>query len=110
LRLDHPAILEQHAQIFFSQDQYWVKDLTGQRSVQVNRQPIAFQAPLKLNDTLALSPQGPAFRFLGEGRLIELTEPPMDEPGSDQERGGAEQKRVDKQSDKRPSFIKKILH
>ncbi len=77
--LDHPAIFDHHAQIFFSQDQYWIKDLTGQKSVRINGQPIAFQSPLKLNDEVALSPQGPFFRFLGEGRLAEVEEPAREE-------------------------------
>ncbi len=70
--LDHPAISDQQAQIFFSQNQYWIKDLTGRGSVQVNRQPIVYQTPLKPNDEVALSPQGPVFQFLGEGRLAEV--------------------------------------
>jgi hypothetical protein len=78
--LDHPAIFDQHAQVFFSQNQYWIKDLTGQKSVQINGQPVAFQSPLKLNDEVALSPQGPFFRFLGEGRLAEVEELPSEEP------------------------------
>lgn len=73
--LDHPAIFDQQAQIFFSQNQYWIKDLTGRGSVQVNRQPIVYQAPLKPNDEVALSPQGPVFSFLGEGRLAEVIRP-----------------------------------
>lgn len=78
--LDHPAIFDQHAQVFFSQNQYWIKDLTGQQSVRINGQPVAFQSPLKLNDEVALSPQGPFFRFLGEGRLAEVEEPSSEEP------------------------------
>jgi pSer/pThr/pTyr-binding forkhead associated (FHA) protein len=86
--LDHPAIFDHHAQIFFSQNQYWLKDMTGQKSVQINRQPIGFQAPLKPNDDLALSPQGPVFRFLGEGRFAEVEESP----------GGESMKPVDKRA------------
>lgn len=78
--LDHPAIFELHAQIFFSQNQYWVKDITGQRLIRINRQPIDFKSSLKLNDIVALSPQGPVFRFLGDGRLAEVTEPSVEEP------------------------------
>lgn len=74
-KLDHPSILGQHAQIFFSQSQYWVKDLTGTNSVRLNGRPTGLQAPLKTNDELALSPAGPVFRFLGEGRLAEIEEP-----------------------------------
>lgn len=74
-KLDHPAILDQQAQIFFSQNQYWIKDLTGQGAVQVNRQPIAYQTPLNPNDEISLSHQGPVFSFLGEGRLVEVLDP-----------------------------------
>ena len=76
--MNHPALSDQHAQIFFGQDQYRVKDLTGQKLVRINRQPVGFEAPLKPNDELALSPQGPVFRFYGEGRLGEIEEA-MDE-------------------------------
>lgn len=75
LVLDHPGIFDQHAQVFFSQNQYWIKDLTGKGLIFINRRPIGFQAPLKLNDHVALSPQGPFFQVFGEGRLGEIEEP-----------------------------------
>lgn len=71
-KLDHPEILDQHAQIFFNQNQYWIKDLTGQGVVHVNKQPIALQTHLNLNDEISLSQKGPVFSFLGEGRLAEV--------------------------------------
>jgi len=80
LVLDHPSIFEQHAQVFFSQNQYWIKDLTGQRLISINRQPIEFQAPLKVNDDLALSPQGPFFHVFGEGRWGEVEEAQEEKP------------------------------
>ena len=73
--IDHPAIFDHHAQIFFSQNQYWIKDLTGQKAVQINRMPLSSETPLKLNDDVSLSSRGPVFRFLGEGRLAEISEP-----------------------------------
>lgn len=73
--LDHPSVLDQHAQLFFSQNQYWIKDLTGRQSVSINGQPINIKVPLNPDDQLALSPQGPRFRFLGGGRLAEIEEP-----------------------------------
>ncbi len=73
--LDHPGLLDQHAQIFFSQDQYWVKDLTGKQLVRVNGLPINVQAPLAADNRLSLSAAGPTFRFLGAGRLAEIEEP-----------------------------------
>jgi len=74
LVLDHPGIFDLHAQIFFSQNQYWIKDLTGKGLLLINRQAIRFQAPLKLHDHIALSPQGPFFQVFGEGRLGEVEE------------------------------------
>jgi len=73
--LDHPALLDQHAQIFFSQDQYWVKDLTGRQLVRLNGLPVNVQAPLAPDNRLYLSDAGPAFRFLGSGRLAEIEQP-----------------------------------
>jgi pSer/pThr/pTyr-binding forkhead associated (FHA) protein len=72
--IDHPAVLDRHAQIFFHQDHYWVKDLTGQNLVMINRQPISTEVALTAEDELALSPQGPCFRFLGGGRFAEVEE------------------------------------
>lgn len=75
--MDHPAILDLHAQIFFAQTQYWVKDLTGKDVIRVNGQPVSIKgSPIGTNDLLSLSPQGPVFRFLGEGRLAEVEESP----------------------------------
>jgi pSer/pThr/pTyr-binding forkhead associated (FHA) protein len=78
--LDHPALSDEHALFFFSQDHYWVKDLTGQGLVQVNRQPVSVQTPLNPSDEVALTPKGPVFRFLGNGRLAEVEEQPPDAP------------------------------
>jgi pSer/pThr/pTyr-binding forkhead associated (FHA) protein len=82
--LNHPSVFDQHAQIFFSHDQYWVKDLTGQQSVSINGQAINIKAPLNPDNQLSLSHQGPRFRFLGGGRLAEIEEPipeaPVDKP------------------------------
>jgi len=78
--LDNPVILDKHAQIFFAQDQYHIKDLTGKNMLSVNGRPIEFESPICSDDILALSPQGPRFRFLGGGRLMEIEEPEQDVP------------------------------
>jgi pSer/pThr/pTyr-binding forkhead associated (FHA) protein len=72
LSMNHPAVLDLHAQIFFSQDQYWIKDLTGQMLISINGQPVNFQSPLTPEDLVALTPQGPTFRFLNGGRFAEI--------------------------------------
>jgi hypothetical protein len=88
-KLDLPAILDQHAQIFFSRNQYWVKDLTGLGSISINGQSIGLQAPLKSDDRLSLTAQGPVFRFLGDGRLAEI---PLPSPGESTPVRGAQKR------------------
>jgi len=75
LVLPFPGIQEAHAQVFFSQGQYWVKDLTGLGVVKVAGQPVGTQVPLNLQDELSLGPRGPVFRFMGEGRFAEVAAP-----------------------------------
>ena len=70
--LEHPEILDHHAQFFFSQDQYWVKDMTGKNLISIDGRPVANQSELNPDSILALSPNGPTFRFLGGGRLAEF--------------------------------------
>ena len=71
-RLDHPAVLECHAQIFYCRDQYWIKDLTGKNLVRINGRSVEGQEMLEPDQCLSLSAQGPDFRFLGGGRLAEI--------------------------------------
>jgi pSer/pThr/pTyr-binding forkhead associated (FHA) protein len=104
--IDHPAIFEQHAQIFFSQNEYWIMDLTGQRCIQVNGQTVALKARLKPNDELALSPSGPYFRYLGEGRIVEM-EKPVEDPMAGEE--PSEKTPVTKDTKKPSSVFKKFF-
>jgi len=108
--LDHPAILDRHAQIFFGQDQYWVKDLTGQKLISINGQRLHLQAPLNLNDTLDLSPQGPSFRFLGGGRLAEVEEEPASEESLSAPYNKEETPQQDRGRKGAMSILKKFLH
>jgi pSer/pThr/pTyr-binding forkhead associated (FHA) protein len=71
-RLDHPAVFERHAQIYYYQEQYWIKDLTGKNMVQINGRSVEGQGVLEPDHRLSLSAQGPDFRFLGGGRLAEI--------------------------------------
>jgi len=66
--LNHPEVLDFHAEIFFSEDQYWIKDLTGRKMISVNEQ-LVDMAPLNIDDLVSLSPHGPRFRFLEGGCL-----------------------------------------
>ena len=42
-QLDHTLILDEHAQIFFFEKNYWIKDLTGQSQVCRNGKPVETQ-------------------------------------------------------------------
>lgn len=70
--LDHPDIHAHHAQFFFNEGQYCVKDMTGKNLISIDGRSIGTQAILNPNNTLSLSPNGPTFRFLGGGRLAEF--------------------------------------
>ena len=91
--LDHASLLDRHAEFFFSDEQYWVRDLTGAGTVQINRRPAGPSGlPVSMNDELLLAPGGPAFRFLGQGRFVELDvqaeqEPPEKTEDDDRQTG-----------------------
>ncbi len=80
--LQHPALLDQHAQIFFRDNQYQVKDLTGRGLITINQRPVQSEAALPPDATLALTAQGPTFQFLGDGRLAELEAPVKPQPAA----------------------------
>jgi pSer/pThr/pTyr-binding forkhead associated (FHA) protein len=75
----HPNILGNHAQIVFSQGAYRIRDLTGKNLIKVNGRTIEYETSLAADDVIYLSPNGPALRFLGEGRLAEHEETPDEE-------------------------------
>jgi pSer/pThr/pTyr-binding forkhead associated (FHA) protein len=78
--INHPGLNDQQSQIFFHQNRYWIKDLTGTQAVTIDGVPCGTQAPLHPDAMVALSPQGPKFRFLEGGRLAEIEDPPPAPP------------------------------
>ena len=70
--IDHPEIKDLHVQLFYSNNQYWIKDLTGLKLVCISDQTVENGMQLNANDEISLSPNGPFFRYLGNGRLAEL--------------------------------------
>ena len=73
-KIEDAALSNKHAEIFFRDGQYWVRDLTGTQNVFVDGRAIASETPLMPDNKLALTHQGPTFRFLGDGRLDEIKE------------------------------------
>lgn len=76
------SLQERHAQILIAQGRYIVKDLTGKGIVRVDGRPAGDQTPLEPDSVLSLGPQGPSFRFLGGGRLVEIPKPESFSPSS----------------------------
>lgn len=74
-RLDHPLLLDEHARIFFAEESYWIKDLTGKKLICHNGHALGSQVALQANDEIALTEKGPFFKFLGGGRLAEIDKP-----------------------------------
>lgn len=72
--IDRPELLDQHLQIFFHQNGYWLKDLSGRQTVSVNGSPVKKLAALSPSDIISLTAGGPAFQFHAGGRLIEHKE------------------------------------
>ncbi len=66
------ALAGRHVQIFFNENDYYAKDLTGRNVVTINGRPVGNQAVLAQGAELSLTDQGPKFKFLGGGRLAEI--------------------------------------
>ena len=109
IRIDHPDILEQHAQIFFSQGQYWIKDLTGKNQITIDGSPVPTQASLQPENRLSLSSNGPIFRFLGAGRLAEIEEAPLQKTDAPSQAPEAFSSSQQKKRTVPPKAAKKIL-
>ncbi|MCP4721286.1 MAG: FHA domain-containing protein [Desulfobacteraceae bacterium] len=107
LPLEHPSLAEQHAQFFFSQGSYRIKDLTGRNSILINNQPIISPAALTPGDKVYLTMDGPAFQFMEGGRMAEMNIPRqeaingLENPDS--------QKNKEEIVKKKGSFFKKIF-
>ena len=70
--LQSPGMSRQHLQIFYSRGEYWVKNLVGVSIVAVNHVKMDTEVQLKPLDEIECCPGGPTFRFIGEGRLVEV--------------------------------------
>ncbi|MCB2147144.1 MAG: FHA domain-containing protein [Deltaproteobacteria bacterium] len=66
------ALAGRHLQIFFNENEYYAKDLTGRSTVSINGRPVGTQSVLAQGAELSLTDRGPKFRFLGGGRLAEI--------------------------------------
>ena len=89
-----------------------MKDLTGQELLSIDGQPVSVQAALRPDNRLAFSPQGPIFRFLGAGRLVEIEEAAPEQPNqapADKDERREQEDRADGGPSRSGSFLKKLL-
>ncbi len=81
--IEHSALLAEHAQIYYYDNSYHIKDLTGRGLVAINGKSLSDEASLVADTCVSLSDTGPTFQFLGEGRLAEIeTLPHVDDAGN----------------------------
>ncbi len=99
--LEFPGILDRHAQIFHSQNRYWIKDLSGQKMILLNGIPLDLQAALSPNDRFSLGPRGPVFSFLGEGRIMEVLDAESEASPDPGARNEEEQVRMERKEEKK---------
>ncbi|MDD2735355.1 MAG: FHA domain-containing protein [Desulfuromonadaceae bacterium] len=70
--LQTPGISRHHLQLFYSRGEYWIKNLVGVSIVAVNHVKMDTEVQLRPFDEIECCPGGPTFRFIGEGRLVEV--------------------------------------
>jgi len=70
--LDHPRVFGVHAELFYQQGQYYVRDLTESRAMLLNGKPVAAPTPLQEQDVLTFGEGGPSLRYIGTGRFSEV--------------------------------------
>jgi len=68
------TLIGRHVQIFFNENNYYAKDLTGRNMVTINGRPVGGQSVLAQGAELSLTDRGPKFKFLGGGRLAEIAD------------------------------------
>jgi pSer/pThr/pTyr-binding forkhead associated (FHA) protein len=109
--LEHANILDLHAEIYFADGQYFIRDLTGSQMITTNGSPVGQGSILQKDDLLALSQSGPFFRFLGNGRLSEeeIVQNGQEETGRESVDHNIDASKRDGNMKNPLSFLKRLL-
>ncbi len=75
--VNHPRVLPMHAELFFQNGQYYLRDTSHCQATLLNGRPVHADTPLQNNDVVTLGDGGPQLRFLGQGRFAELLDQPF---------------------------------
>jgi pSer/pThr/pTyr-binding forkhead associated (FHA) protein len=70
--LPHPNVYDSHAEIFFSVNAYFIRDMTNNHATFVNGRAIQSDTMLADNDVIMFGENGPQLRYLGTGRFVEV--------------------------------------
>lgn len=76
----HPRVMPTHAEVYFQNGQYYLRDTSGCQATLLNGRPMHADTPLQNNDVITLGDGGPQLRFLGQGRFAEVLEQPLTPP------------------------------
>ena len=107
LTLSHPSLAPKHVQFAFIGGQYMVKDLSGRDMLRVNGRPVTSISPIAPEDTIAFTPDGPAFQFMAGGRMAEINTIPDVDPAASDSMETATKEETPKK--KRKSLLKSIF-
>ena len=66
------AISDRHARFFYNDGEFWIEDLTGGRTIEINGNAVNGHQQMAVDDRIRMSGEGPTFTFIGGGRLVEM--------------------------------------
>lgn len=70
--VSHARVFGFHAELYFSQGQYFIRDLTPGGEIFLNDRPLQAPTPLQDNDVITLGEGGPQLKHIGSGRFSEV--------------------------------------
>ena len=111
IRLDEsPHVHDRHLRIHYipDSDEYGVENLTGLETVMINGGTVGAYAPIQPNDHLALSPEGPFFRFYKGGRLVKANAP-YSTASTETKAKGVKLPKIEKEDEDHRSVLNKIF-
>jgi len=84
--IPHPKVCDQHCQLLFTRDNYYVRDLSGTHATLVNQRAVQGDVALQNEDIIQLGESGPELKYMGDGRFIErIQDNPQEQNAGDWE-------------------------
>ena len=80
--LNHQSVLDMHCEIYFQEDNYFLRDTSQCRATMLNGSALTRDRPLYEKDIITLGDNGPQMHYQGAGRLFEYVKPLPEQSGS----------------------------